>query len=181
MRSVSVRFMTLTASLAALYAALTLVLAPVSFAAVQFRVSEMLTLLPVFFPEAIPGLALGCLLSDLVGFFLGLNPVGLVDAFFGTAATLAAAWFTARIGKRFSGPVRTALAPLPPVVLNGLLIGLELTFFSGSSESALFWSFCGSVALGEAVVCYALGVPLLLLLERKDAAGVPFWRKIYKM
>ena len=59
--------------IAALYAALTLAVAPIAFGAVQFRISELLTVLPLFTATAIPGLTLGCALANFVGFLLGIN------------------------------------------------------------------------------------------------------------
>ncbi|HPR77140.1 MAG TPA: QueT transporter family protein, partial [Candidatus Limiplasma sp.] len=65
--SVSAKYITLSAIIAALYAAITLLFAPISYGPVQFRISEALTLLPVLFPQAIPGLTLGCLIANLLG------------------------------------------------------------------------------------------------------------------
>ena len=62
----SARSLCLSAIIAALYTALTLGFQAISFGAIQFRVSEALTLLPVLFPQAVPGLAIGCLLSNLL-------------------------------------------------------------------------------------------------------------------
>ena len=83
----------LSALIAALYAALTLAFQPISYGAVQFRISEALTLLPVLFPQAVPGLTLGCLISNL------FNPMGatVYDVVFGTLATLIAAVITWRM------------------------------------------------------------------------------------
>ena len=83
----NVRFLTQAAMIAALYAVLTYAAAAVNLAygAVQFRFSETLTVLPVFTPAAIPGLAVGCFLANLG------SPLGLVDWIFGTGATLLAA------------------------------------------------------------------------------------------
>ena len=78
----------MSALIAALYTGLTFVLAPISFGPVQFRVSEALTLLPFCLPEAVPGLFIGCLISNMLGGF------GIIDIVLGSAATLAAAWIT---------------------------------------------------------------------------------------
>ena len=112
--------------IAAMYAALTLLLPAPSFGIVQCRISEMLTILAVFTPSAIPGLAVGCLVSNLVGLGMGANPAGAWDLLFGPLATLAAALLTWRLRNlRVKGvPV---LASLPPVVINAVVVGLELT------------------------------------------------------
>ena len=83
-----VRRIALAAVTAALYAGLTMALAPISFGVVQFRVAEALTLLPFIMPEAVPGLFVGCLLANFLGGF------GIIDVVFGSAATLAAACLT---------------------------------------------------------------------------------------
>lgn len=84
-----VRFLALSAVIAALYAVLTYAAAAMNlaFGAVQFRFSEALTVLPAFTPAAIPGLAVGCLISNLA------SPLGVVDWVFGTLATLLAGIF----------------------------------------------------------------------------------------
>ena len=164
----NVRFLTQAAMIAALYAVLTYAAAAVNLAygAVQFRFSEALTVLPVFTPAAIPGLAVGCFLANLG------SPLGLVDWIFGTGATLLAAvgtWMARKI--QIKGvPV---LAPLPPVIANVVLVGFELSCLSSAGTFALgnfTWAAFGasalSVGIGELVICYALGLPLLLALRK---------------
>lgn len=145
----------LAAILAALYAGLTLGLQAISFGPVQFRLAEALTLLPVLFPEAVAGLALGCLLGNLFG------PAGAVlyDVVFGTLATLLAALLTRRL--RHAG---LWLCALPPVVVNAVVVGLVLTYAYGIN---LLWMNMLTVGLGEAVVCYGLGLPLIRLLSKQ--------------
>ena len=142
------------AIIAALYAALTLGFQAISYGPVQFRVSEALTLLPVLFPEAIPGLTVGCLISNL------FNPMGatVYDIVFGTLATLMAAVLTCRLrGNVF-------VKALPPVICNAVIIGLVLTYAYGID---MLWMNMLTVGLGQAVVCYVLGVPLIKLLEKQ--------------
>ena len=143
----------LSALIAALYAALAF--QPISYGAVQFRISEALTLLPVLFPQAVPGLTLGCLISNL------FNPMGatVYDVVFGTLATLIAAVLTWRM--RASIWVRA----LPPVLCNAVIVGLVLTYAYGID---MLWMNMLTVGLGEAVVCYVLGVPMIKLLSRQD-------------
>lgn len=165
----------------ALYTVCTLAFAPISFGAVQFRVSEALTLLPLLSPTSIWGLVFGCFLSNLIGFFTGLNPIGLIDAVVGTAATLFAALCTYVIGrlpiKRWA---QLLLAPLPPVLFNGVIVGLELSFVfggePGQSFAALFAFHGLSVAAGEAVVCYTLGILLLSALLHRQ-----FYRRLFRV
>ncbi|MDD3334373.1 MAG: QueT transporter family protein [Eubacteriales bacterium] len=149
----TVRSLCLSAMIAALYLALTLIFQAISFGAVQFRISEALTLLPVLFPQAVPGLAVGCLLSNLLA---GANPYDIV---FGTLATLMAALLSRRLR---SNPW---LAALPPVICNGVIVGLVLTYAYGID---VLWMNMLTVALGEAVVCYVLGVPLVKGLSKTN-------------
>ena len=175
-------FLAVSAIIAALYCVVTLVAAPSSFGPVQFRVSEVFTVLPLFSLAAVPGLTVGCLLSNLIGFMIGMNPVGLVDALFGTAATLLAAVVTYYIGKSSKKWVKLAFAPLPPVIFNGIIVGTELTllYMEGLTLEG-FLSMGGSVALGELVICYLLGIPLMLVMLKTDSKGVPLYRQIFKI
>ena len=154
MKRYSVRSLCLSAVVAALYAALTLGFQAISYGAVQFRVSEAMTLLPALFPEAVPGLAVGCLISNL------FNPMGatVYDVVFGTLATLLAAVLTHRIRGSLW------LRALPPVVCNAVIIGLVLTYGYGID---MLWMNMLTVGIGEAVVCYVLGVPLIKVLEKQ--------------
>jgi uncharacterized membrane protein len=137
------------AAIAALYVALVLAFQPISFGPVQFRVAEALTLLPVMWLEAIPGLFVGCLIANIFG---GL---GLWDIFLGSAATLAAA-----VISRFAPNI--LLAAAAPVAVNGLIVGWYLSFITDTP----FVIAAVYVALGEAMACYALGIPLVKLLKR---------------
>ncbi len=154
MKRTSVRSLCLSAVIAALYATLTLGFQAISFGAVQLRVSEAMTLLPIVFPEAVPGLAVGCLISNL------FSPMGatVYDVVFGTLATLLAAALTRLIkGKLW-------VRALPPVLVNAVVIGLVLTYGYGIN---LLWMNMLTVALGQALACYGLGVPLVRLLEKQ--------------
>jgi uncharacterized membrane protein len=145
------KFIIQAAVIAAVYASLTIALMPFSYGAMQIRVSEALTVLPYFTPAAIPGLFIGCLVSNMVG------PYGLIDMVFGGSATLIAAVFSYYLRGR------PLLVPLPPVIANGLIIGpmLYLTgIFPLSLIACILW-----VSLGELIACYAVGYPLLRLLK----------------
>lgn len=137
----------------ALYAALTLAAAPISFGLVQFRISEALCVLPWIIPEATWGLFVGCLLSNVIGGY------GMIDIVFGSLATLIAGLVTARMKKKW-------LACLPPVISNAIIVGAVLSVAIGVSYpvSAAY------VFLGEAVVLYVLGLPLLILLTKTGIA-----------
>jgi len=151
--------------IAALYAAVTLVVYPFSFGAVQLRVSEALCVLPFIFPEAVPGLFVGCVVANL------LSPnIVVLDVVFGSLATLLAALLTSKCRVKW-------LAPLPPVICNALIVGLLITFSMGASEGSFLYALLFNmltVGIGELVSCYVLGMPLLVLIERlKKRGGVP--------
>lgn len=147
---VKILFLTQAAIIAALYVVLSLPLLSVSFGPIQFRLSEALTILPYFTPAAIPGLFVGCLLTNMLG-------STFVDMVVGSAATLIAAVISYKLrGNKW-------LVPLAPVVVNGIIIGtmLHIIAFEGLSLIANM----GLIALSETVVCYVIGMPLLLILE----------------
>ena len=150
------RRLTLAALIAAVYTAATLFLPSPQYGGMQFRVAEAMTLLPFLFPEAIPGLAVGCFLANLLG-----SPF-VLDWIFGTLATLLAALWTLRMPNVY-------LAALPPVVCNAVIVGAEIAWFT-VQEGGAFWPAYGlsalTVGLGEAAVCYILGVPLAKCLGR---------------
>lgn len=148
------RFLTRAAVIAALYAALTLAVAPFSYGLMQVRVSEALCVLPFFTASAIPGLFAGCLAANAAGAALGLG-AGVADILLGSLATLAAALLTRIMPSRY-------LAPLPPVVVNAAVVGLMLhSLFAYPLAVSVLW-----VGLGEVIACYGLGLPLALLLEK---------------
>lgn len=129
--------MSRAALIAALYVAVTGLLAPISFGPVQFRLSEALVLLPVLWTEAIPGLWLGCLIANWL--FGGLGPI---DIFGGSAITGLAAYLTWRLRER------PWVAALPPILLNAVLVSAYLAYLL--QVPYLFTVL--TVGLGEAVV-----------------------------
>ena len=127
-----------------------------TFGIFQFRFAEALTVLPFLCPTAAWGLFAGCVLANL------LSPYGLPDLIFGSLASLTAGLLTARCGNRW-------LAPLPPVICNGLVVGALLAW----SETGFTAAFPGAFAFNalsvggaELLVCYILGMHLLELLAR---------------
>lgn len=148
----SLRRLTRGALIAALYTALTLLLAPISYGAVQVRISEAFTLLPVIFPEAVPALAVGCLLSNILGGCM------LPDIVFGTLATLLGAVGTYLLRKE------VRFYALPPVVFNGLIVG-AVVHACYTPEMPLAMCML-SVAAGEAIAVYAIGTLFLKAMAR---------------
>jgi uncharacterized membrane protein len=155
--SVSSKYIARAGIIAALYAVITILLAPISYGPVQVRVSEALTVLPYLTPAAIPGLFMGCLLANIYG---GL---GIYDIVGGSFITLLAAFFTYLLS-RTKKPI---LAPLPPVLLNAFGVSLYLHFLFRMP----YWLTVAYVGIGEVVACYILGYPLLkIILNRKRRA-----------
>ena len=168
-----IRFITTGAVIAALYAALTMVLWEISSAGIQFRLSEALCILPAFTPAAIPGLAIGCAVANMIG-------GTWIDVVFGSLATLLAAICTYFIGRAFrtgeTDKVRlpaALLSPLPPVIFNALIIPFVLYFGYGITSAfgvdgtiPVLAIHAGTVGAGEAAVCYILGLPLMDAVNR---------------
>ncbi len=122
----------------------------------QFRFAEALTVLPFLCPTTAWGLFAGCILTNL------LSPYGMPDLIFGSLATLTAGLLTARCKSRW-------LAPLPPVICNGLIVGALLTWSETGFTAAFPAAFAFnalSVGGAELLVCYILGLPLLEMLTR---------------
>lgn len=159
--------------IAAMYAALTLALAPVSYGLIQFRAAEILTILPVFTPAAIPGLAVGCVIANLYGLTIGANPAGAWDILFGSLATLAAAWLTYRLRNvKFKGmPV---MATLMPVIFNAVVVGLELTILMYSFSWPAYLLCALYVAVGELLASTVCGLLFYGLLIRSGASKMLF-------
>ena len=154
MKAVSTNPRTLVraALIAALYTVLTLLLQPLSYGEVQIRFSEALTLLPILLPEAVPALAVGCLLANILG---GCT---IFDIVFGTLATLLAALCTRRLRNRFW------LAALMPVLFNGVIVG-AVVHYCYAPVFPLPLSML-SVAAGEAVACLVIGPLLIRVMQR---------------
>ena len=153
-RNMSVRDLARAAIIAAIYALLTIALAPISSGLIQCRVSEAMSVLPYFTFSAVPGLFIGCLLANL------LTGAPIYDVVFGSLATLLAAYLTYSLRKRLP----KYLAPLPSVVINALVVGALLTYVYEVGVG--YWVAAGYVAIGQAIACFVIGLPLMALLER---------------
>lgn len=145
------------ALIGAIYAALTILLQPISYGQVQIRVSEALTVLPFFSSSSILGLFVGCILANIYG------GNGLLDIFLGSGATLIAAIFTYFIG-RSKLSLKKYLAPLPPVVINAVVVGIILNYtFQLPLVITMLW-----VGLGELIACYVIGLPFLFVISKNE-------------
>lgn len=141
------------AMISALYIVLTFIANALGLAnqAIQVRFSEALTILPYFTPAAIPGLFVGCLLSNL------LTGCALPDIIFGSLATVVGAFFTYKLRKY------KWLAPIPPIAANAIVVPFVLLYAYGIQP--LWFSFI-TVTIGEIISCGVLGMLLLFALSK---------------
>ena len=146
------KYLLQAAVIAAAYSALTIVLMPFSYGIMQVRVSEALTILPYYTPAAIPGLFVGCLVSNMI------SPYGILDMVLGSSATLIAAVGSYLLRKK------SFLVPLPPIIANGIVIG-SMLYYAYAVPMPLFACILW-VALGELIACYGIGYPLLQYLKK---------------
>ena len=146
------KYLALGAMIAAIYVVLTLVFAPISYGPIQVRIAEMLTIMPLFTPAAIPGLFIGCLLANIIGGAI------IWDIIFGSLATLigAAAGYYLRKNRW--------LVPVPAVISNTVIIPLILRYGYGENLPLILLML--SVAAGEIIGCYVLGELLGTVLMR---------------
>lgn len=166
MKKISSRNLARCAMIAALYAVISIAFLPLAFGAVQARVSEALTLLPVLTPLGIPGVTLGCLITNTYGVAAGANILGAADILFGTAATLLSALLTRRL-RRYRWKGLPVLASLPPVIVNAVVVGAELTYAETNAIfTPLLWINMLQVGLGQFISCMVLGLVLIWTLER---------------
>lgn len=161
-RRKKIEFVITGALIAAAYAGLTYLsnIFGLAYGPIQLRISEVLTLLPIFTPAAIPGLTIGCFIANIGSF-------NAADLLFGTAATLAAAILTHAL-KNIKIKGLPLLAMLPPVIVNAVIIGFEIALFF-LPEGFTFWGFIISgleVGIGELIVCYVFGIPFYLVVEK---------------
>ena len=168
MKTKSTVYIVQAAVITAIYAALTILqntlLPGTASMAVQFRVAEVLTILAVFTPAAIPGLTIGCVIANISS----LSVLGPYDLIFGSIASLLAAvlMYLLRDKRLFKLPVASALMP---ALANGIIVGFEIEFFfvEGGFHFGDFLFQGGCVALGELGVLFVLGLPLARLIEKQ--------------
>lgn len=147
-------FITQAAMIAALYVVLTVFINAFGLAngAIQVRISEALTILPFFTPAAIPGLFIGCLISNIV---TGCLPW---DVVFGSMATLIGALGTYALRKN------KFLAPIPPILANALIVPIILIKVYAVPD--VYWFLLLTVSAGEVISCGILGMILLFALNK---------------
>lgn len=166
--------------IAALYVALTYAFMPIAYQGVlQIRPAEALCVLPLFFPEAVPALYVGCMLSNLASPFL------IYDVFVGSLATLVASLGTYLVGrlireesKRAAVHIGRVLAGgIFPILCNAFVIPLVIVFLCGDASAGntlaiAYWVNFGSLCATEALWVYGLGIPLYFFVMRMRQKGV---------
>lgn len=150
LKEISLNRLIKIALVAAIYAALTIGLAPISYGPIQFRLSEVLVLLAFIDPLYVPGLVLGCVIANLT------SPFGIMDVFIGSFATFAAVYMITKSKNLF-------IASLCPAI-NGIFIGAELYFLTNAPLIATILY----VALGELAVVTLIGYPLFKVLTNNN-------------
>lgn len=160
-RPFSVTFIAQAAMIAALYVVLTFIANAFGLAnyAIQVRISEALTILPCFTPAAIPGLVIGCLLSNI------LTGCILPDIIFGSIATLIGALGTYTLRKW------KWCAPVTPILANALIVPLVLIYgygflIEGVSAAYCYGYYFLTVGAGEVISCGVFGMILFFSLEK---------------
>ena len=160
----NIRRIVFSGVIAALYVVLTLPMAQFAFGPIQCRLAEVLTVLPSYAGGFIPGVSLGCFLANL------LNPsnLGPVDIIGGTLATVTAGFLSRLVGKK-----NKILGIIPPVVINGIIVGGYLPFLlvdPGSEVTAAAVALSMfEVAASEAVILVVIGIPVILLINKSAA------------
>ena len=155
MKNFSARKLTQAAAIAATYVVLTYItnLFGLANGAIQVRVSEALAVLPFFTATAIPGLFIGCLLSNF------LTGCIILDIIFVSAATLIGA-----VAGRYLSKINKYLTPVPTVISNMIIVPLVLKYGYGIPGSV--WYFMLTVGAGEIISCCVIGIPFMLFLEK---------------
>lgn len=181
-------FITTAAIIAALYVVLTFLANALGLAnyAIQVRFSEALTILPLFTPAAIPGVFIGCLLSNI------LTGCCLQDIIFGSLTTLVASSITFTIGIAFRKMIRSAtskktktglgiagtlLGSVPPIVGNMFVVPLVLIYAYGFTQAGpflgheissnmVYWFYVATVGIGEFISCSVIGLALAFIMRR---------------
>ena len=167
MKPSAVRRLTFAALIAAIYAVVTITTGAFAYGPIQFRIAEALCILPFFLPFTTWGLFVGCILANL------MSPVGVFDVVFGSLATLGCCLCTAAIGRGWDGKSwgKCICACFMPVVWNAVIVGLLLALFyaeDGRAKIVLFFLYGAEVGLGELVVMFVLGLPLMRWLPKTE-------------
>ena len=167
--------------IAALYVALTYAFGAIAYQGVlQIRPAEALTILPLFFPEAVPALWIGCMLANLGSPFIAF------DVPLGGLATLIAALATFATGKLIKNRIlQVGIGGLWPVLVNAFVIPIVIVFLCGGDEgyasaNIAYWSYFASLCATQALWVYGLGIPLYIAIFNLQKKGVTAFLDVKK-
>lgn len=160
MKDSRTKAITMAAAIAAIYVVLTFVANAMGLASgvIQVRISEALTILPFFTPVAVPGLFVGCLLSNIL---TGCAPY---DVIFGSIATLIGALGTAYFAKKM--PNSSWIAPIPPILANTIIVPFILMYVYAVPDA--LWYLMLTVGAGEVISCGIIGMILLKTIQKRS-------------
>lgn len=172
MNKISAKKIARIAIIAALYAVCTFVFAPISYGAIQFRISECLCVLAFFYFEGVIGLTIGCFIANIFG-------NGPLDLVFGTLATLMASYCAFKTAKLIKNELaRFFTCAIYPIIFNALIV--PFTFLLVTELKELYFISMLQVALGQAVVILTLGLFLYLAISKRIAkTGGSVFKKLH--
>ncbi len=161
------------ALIAAVYAGLTYLSNAfgLAYGPVQLRISEILTLLPIFTPASIPGLTVGCFIANIGSF-------NAADLFFGTGATLIAAVLTYYL-RNIKIKGLPFLSILSPVMVNAVIIGFEINWLFLPGKASLYGFLISAleVGIGEFIVCFCFGIPFYFIVKKYRIFDMKFIKR----
>lgn len=159
--------MTVICMVAAVYVAVSIAMAPISFGQIQLRIAECLNLLPLIFPASGYGVVLGCFLTNLIGTLNGTDIIGIVDCVVGTMGTVIGVLGVLKF-KDVKFKNIPYLSILMPVISNGILVGIELGFILYPSDVVMGSIVSGIwVAIGE-LISMIVGYILVKELDKTE-------------
>lgn len=149
------KYLTKAGLISAIYVVLVAIQIPIgqlAFGPVQLRIAEGLTLLPLLEPAAIPGVFIGCLISNII--LVSFSGFGLIDIVGGSLITLVAAYLTSKMPNKILGV-------LPPVILNGLVVSIWVSYFTNIP----YWYTVFGISLGELTSVLVFGNIILIIYK----------------
>ena len=143
------RKLAVSGAIAAIYVVVAYLFQPIMFGPIQFRIPEAMAVLPFVAPYTMFGLFIGCMLANI------FSTSGLPDIIFGSLATLLAGFLTSKMKNKW-------LAPIPPIIVNMVVIGIMLAvMYAPENILGTIPIYAGEVGLGQIAACYVIGMPLL--------------------
>lgn len=169
MNSLTAKKIARSAIIASLYAVCTLIFAPISYGAIQFRIAECLCVLAFFYSEGIIGLTLGCFIANIFG-------NGPLDMIFGTLATFLASLFSYLLAKKIKKELpRFFICSLFPILINAVIV--PFTFLAITEMKSLYLVSAMQVGIGQTVVIFTLGLFIYMSINKINARNKKHFKK----